>query len=88
MRLQDKIGLDKCCHFFAGAAVAYVALHLATPYTPYGLWFGLYVAVIAGMVKEAVDKARDESVDWMDITATSLGGLVPLIVQLLTMIWR
>lgn len=87
MRLQDKFGLDKCCHFFAGATIAYTVVVLVpcSPYprTPYWPLVGFWAATLAGMVKEAFDKRHGEPVDWLDILATALGGFVPLAVELI-----
>lgn len=62
--------LDKQAHFFAGAAIASVVALYADPLT------GLAAGVIAGAVKEIVDRMGYGTPDWWDFIITALGACV------------
>lgn len=62
--------LDKQAHFFAGAAIAAsVALYLDPT-------LGLAAGILAGLVKEIVDRMGYGTPDAKDFIATALGACV------------
>lgn len=62
--------LDKQAHFFAGAAIAAtVALYLDP-------MLGLAAGILAGMVKEVVDRMGYGTPDIRDFIATAFGACV------------
>lgn len=74
-----KIRLDLQAHFFAGATIAFaVALFTLSPLA------GLITAIVAGVLKEVVDKyTKRGTPDHLDAIATGLGGLVVFVVYIL-----
>lgn len=99
-----KIGRDKIKHFFAGLAIAIVAGLLFYPIVRLIPWrwlglfvmmgqigFGLFVATVAGALKELVwDKwLKRGTPEWLDFWATVLGGVIGgLVVVLLKLLGR
>lgn len=71
---------DKRLHFAAGFAAATFA----------GMVFGVIwcgaVAVGAGVLKECYDTVCGERWDWLDLLATSLGGVLPEAFALLALL--
>jgi len=68
--------LDKQAHFWSGLAIALaVALF-------FGWIVGLAVAISAAIAKEVVDYVRHGKPDYMDAIATTIGGLVMVVVYL------
>ena len=82
----NKFGTDKVLHFLSGAVIAFIV------YITFILMYrivdfkalliclgGLFASAIIGFWKELFDF----SIDWSDIKATALGGLVPFVFVLL-----
>ena len=69
------IGIDKFYHLIVGFLISEIAL-FAT-FNPY---YGVILALIAGVLKEVYDYYFGGDVDAFDIVATTSGGLVPMIV--------
>ena len=67
----NSIRRDRLYHFICGliiAAFTCITLHL-------GVWC-IVPVLIAGFVKEFIDKWRGQSFDWVDLAATMVGGLL------------
>lgn len=77
----EAIPRDKGLHFVAGVIVAaFFALAL-------GVKAAILPALIAGLFKEAFDKLTTGEVDWLDLVATCLGGLLVQAFILLGIYW-
>lgn len=64
------IGIDKYWHFIAGLVIA-ALFNIA-----FGLEVCILPVIVAGFAKEAYDFFRTYQLDWWDLAATILGGLV------------
>ena len=70
--------LDKQAHFWAGLAICLAVSLFVSPA------IGLLVSALAGLVKELIDKLGFGTPDPMDFVATYLGGLVGLLLLIVT----
>lgn len=67
----DHIERDRLYHFIVGLLITAI----------FGICFNFYewsmlAAIIAGLIKECIDRfIQKEKFDWIDLLATSLGGL-------------
>lgn len=64
------IGIDKHWHFIAGETIAAFFAMVV------GLEVCILPVIVAGFAKEAYDFFRTYKLDWWDLSATILGGLV------------
>ena len=86
-KITENVGIDKITHFFAGATIALsVTLILCfvgsiSNVILYSI-IGTNVAVICGLVKELLD--TEFSIE--DFLATMFGGIVAVIVSLLSLL--
>ena len=70
MFLLNKVGIDKVLHFLAGGWLAAFAPHRMW-------WVAVLIAVVVGLLKEAVDVfIRKSTFDKWDWLATAMGGVV------------
>lgn len=72
-----KIPTDKWLHFFAGVIIASfcaISLHIEWAIVP---------AIFAGFIKEFFDEWTTDKWDWWDFAATSFGGLLISIFQII-----
>lgn len=68
--LISKVPYDKLLHFIAGllaAALAAITFHFR--------WC-IAVAIFVGIAKETFDWATTKKVEWLDLLATAIGGLI------------
>ncbi len=70
MFILNKVGIDKVLHFMAGGWLA--------AFAPSKLWWvALLIAFVAGLSKEFIEVyVRKSKFDFLDLTATVLGGAV------------
>ena len=73
MKLPN-IPLDKQAHMFSGMALA---LTIGIFFSPF---WGFFAAIVAGIAKEAWDKAGHGTPDAMDMIATMVGGVAAFVV--------
>jgi len=80
---------DKLWHFVGGLLIALV---VGLPFSILGMaWvlMGLLAALIAGIIKEAVDEYKKRTNrggtgwDWLDLAATVGGGFVGMILEII-----
>lgn len=86
-KITWKVGIDKVTHFFAGATIALlVTLILCfvgsiSNVIPYSI-IGTNVSVLCGVVKELCDSEFSKE----DFLATMFGGIVAVIISLLSLL--
>jgi len=65
-----KIPLDKWLHFIAGDLTA------AFAFCVFGCRWAVAPAIFVGITKEAFDYATTKKIEWLDLLATAIGGLI------------
>lgn len=63
------MGKDKLLHFLVGAIIALIGTAL------FGATIGICLAISAGILKEIYDEVDYGGADFLDILATTAGGL-------------
>ena len=68
--ILEKLRRDRLYHFIFGLLIALLAVFICKWY------FFVWTSIAVGLAKEFFDKWQDGNFDWIDLLATTIGGLV------------